>query len=148
MRSVYLAGPISGCSYKGCTEWRTEAIETLAQWGILGRSSMRAKEYLQNEVDLKAADYEQPLSTNKAIVTLDRFDVMDSDMVLLYLKGATKVSIGTCIEIGWADAFRKPTVLVIEPEGNPHDHGMVKECCGYRVDNLVSGLKICRAVLA
>jgi NTP pyrophosphatase (non-canonical NTP hydrolase) len=29
--TVYLAGPISGCSYDGCTEWRTFAKERLAE---------------------------------------------------------------------------------------------------------------------
>ena len=36
------------------------------------------------------------------------------DVVLMYLIGAKKVSIGTMIEAGWADAYRKPVVLVLE----------------------------------
>jgi hypothetical protein len=36
--------------------------------------------------------------------------------------------------------LRKPIVLAMEPEGNPHEHGMIRECCTYRVSDLEDAL--------
>ena len=49
MKTVYLAGPISGLDYNGCNDWRKKAIEQLAKEGIKGISPMRYKEYLSKE---------------------------------------------------------------------------------------------------
>ena len=39
----------------------------------------------------------------KGIVTRDRWDVAKADVVLMNLVGATQVSIGTMVELGWAE---------------------------------------------
>jgi nucleoside 2-deoxyribosyltransferase len=80
-------------------------------------------------------------------MTRDRYDVMSSDVVLFNLLGTTTVSIGTCIEFGWADAFRKPVVLVMEPEGNLHDHPMVREAAGYIVPTLDEAVQVLDCIL-
>src|SRR5260221_181803 len=46
MKTVYLAGPITGLDYAGATDWRNEAKLQLALEGITGLSPMRGKEYL------------------------------------------------------------------------------------------------------
>ncbi len=58
-----------------------------------------------------------------------------------------KISIGTVIELGWADAYRKPVILVMEKEDNPHDHPMVREIAGYYVNTLTAGLELTIALL-
>lgn len=150
---VYLAGPIKGLHYNEATEWRETAIKWLAENGIDGMSPMRAKTYLKGLTDVggqKLADQYQhmPLSTMKAIVTRDRNDCMKCDMVIMYLKGAKTASLGSVMEVAWADAARVPVVLVMEKDGsNVHEHGMIRETCGFHVETLEEALQVCRAVL-
>lgn len=145
---VYLAGPITGLSFGDATDWRDGAVKWLTDVNIEALSPMRWKRYLEKERDLKAEGYAQfPLSSPKGITTRDRFDSMRVDVLLVNLLGAAKVSIGTCMELGWADAARVPIIAVIESAGNPHDHAMVNEVVGFRVPTLEAGLQIARAIL-
>ncbi len=144
---VYLAGAISGLTYDQSEDWRDQAIDKLAGKNISGFSPLRAKDYLRDVGNIEQSYTINPLSTDRGIITRDRWDVMTADAVLFYLIGATRVSIGTCIEFGWADAFRKPTVLVMEKEGNIHDHPMVREVSGFRVETLDEGIKILDHIL-
>jgi nucleoside 2-deoxyribosyltransferase len=150
--TVYLAGPIRGLNYDSATQWRELAKAALAEQGIDGMSPMRAKSYLAKEADVgggKLADsYSQfPLSTMKAIVTRDRKDCMRSDMVIMNLLGATTVSIGSVMEVAWADAARVPVVLVMEKTGNLHEHGMIRETCGFHVETIEEAIRVVCAVL-
>lgn len=63
------------------------------------------------------------------------------------LVGAERVSIGTMIEAGWADAFRKPVVLAIE-EGNMHHHAMLEHISGWIVSDLDQAIDVTKALLA
>lgn len=147
---IYLAGPITGCSWSGATSWREEVSKRLAAYSIDTASPMRWKRYLSGENKI-ADEYDtHPLSTGKGIVCRDRNDVKRCDAVLMYLSGAEKVSIGTMIEVGWADAFGKPLIVVMEePRGvydqineahhtikNPHEHGMVTTLASFVVQDL------------
>lgn len=147
---VYLAGPITGCSYKGCTDWREWAKAELLRYNIQGVSPMRAKEYLAHLEDISAdgKDYHHlsVLSLPSGIVTRDRFDCQRCDIVLANLLGATRVSVGTMIEFGWADAARRPLVVVMEKEGNPHEHAMVRQMAGYVVETLEEALHVVKAI--
>lgn len=148
--TVYLAGPISGLSYEGATDWRNDVCVELAEFGITGLSPMRHKEYLLGETTLADAYDDDPLkalSTSKAITTRDRWDCQRADLVLMNLAGATKVSIGSMIEIGWADAARVPIVGVLG-EDDLHYHAMVRECLGWVVPTLEEAVDITIAVLA
>lgn len=144
---VYLAGPITGLNYDGCTNWRDKVKEDLAVFNVDGASPMRGKAYLQGTGPIGDAYAETILSTEQAIMARDRYDVMSSDMVIFNFLGASRVTIGTCIEVGWADAFRKPSVLVIEETGNIHDHAMVRQACGWRVTNLDDAVRVVAATL-
>ena len=135
---VYLAGPISGTSYGDSTEWRR--IATLGIYPHQAVSPMRGKTYLSSE-DAIADSYDTPLSCSKGIITRDRWDVMRCDILLANVLGARKVSIGTMMELAWADAFRKPVVLVME-EGNPHDHAFVREIAGFWLADLDAAVDI------
>jgi nucleoside 2-deoxyribosyltransferase len=152
--SVYLAGPITGLTYADGAEWREVAKAALDDAGIDGFSPLRMKQYLEAFGVLEAKDqdgkynYEgaHPLSSDKGIMARDRNDVMRRDLTIANLLGAEKVSIGTCIEIGWADAYRKPLILVMEDD-NVHRHAMAEEAAGYRVHTLDEAIEIAKAVL-
>ena len=143
---IYLAGPITGLSYDNCTNWRDYAKEILAP-EVHGYSPMRCKDYLSHLESIDFSFEDIPLSTGKAILARDYYDVSTCDIILVNLLGATTVSIGTVLEIGYAHAHRKPIVLVMEKEGNVHEHPMITEAAGFRVDSLESGLQLCKAIL-
>ncbi len=143
--TVYLAGPITGTSYETCTNWRAEVAKKLPSY-IHAVSPMRDKEYLSTERAI-SNDYPTPLSCQKGITARDRFDVMSRDAILVNLLGAERVSIGTVMEIAWADAMRKPIIVCMEPF-NIHQHAMIKEVASFVVDNLDDAIKIAKTVLS
>lgn len=145
--TVYLAGPIAGQTYAGCTDWRQRAADYLLRCGFAVASPMRFKQFLSKMTVMHGNAVEgNPLTTAKGICTRDRNDVAKCDVVLMNLLGAKIVSIGTMVELGWADAHRKPVVVVMEP-GNIHEHCFVRELAGYIVPDLDAGLEVVRAIL-
>ena len=145
-KRVYLAGPIKGLVYNDVMSWREYAKVELAKYGIVGVSPFRAKEHLNHGEILKEPD-DNIISCQKGLTVRDRWDVMHCDLLLANFLGAKEVSKGTMIEYGWADAFRKPIITVIEKEGNVHDHPIVREITGFRVENLEEGLDVVRKIL-
>lgn len=143
---VYLAGPISGLTYEGAQEWREE-FRTKIHPSIECYSPLRGKEYLTMRGPLEGSYDEFPLSSDRGITERDRFDCTGSELVVCYLLGATRISIGTMIELGWADANRIPVVLVMEKQGNLHDHPMVRQTSSFRVDNVEDARRIAEIVL-
>lgn len=146
MASVYLAGPISGLSYDGAQDWRAAAADRLKVAGIGSFSPLRGKEYLRAMGILEGSYDIHPLSTAQGITNRDRFDVCRADLILANLYGAERISIGTVIELGWADIARTPVVGVWE-DGNVHDHPMVSQIVGWHAANLTEGLDIVEAIL-
>jgi nucleoside 2-deoxyribosyltransferase len=144
---VYLAGGISGLSWEEATAWRVEACHSLSEFGILGLSPLRAKSYLLSKTSIADHYNEHVLSTQKGITTRDRWDCQRSSVVLFNLVGAKTVSIGTCIEYGWADAARVPIITCMEP-GGLHDHAMVREVSGFIVPTLEEGIETVKALLS
>lgn len=151
---VYLAGPITGLSYGATTDWRQTCIDHLKFFGIQGLSPMRGKEYLSvsKSIDDNYNDGETALvavmSGQRGIYARDKFDCERADVVLVNMLGAQRVSIGTVMEIAWAAASNTPVVLVMEKEGNIHEHSMLREACAFRVENLDDALNVTTAILA
>jgi nucleoside 2-deoxyribosyltransferase len=154
-KTVYLAGPISGCTWGEATDWREEVRNQLLRSGIKAVSPLRAKVYLRecgpikdhytdDDIDVDAFTN---MSTPRGITTRDRFDCLNTNVLFVNLLGAERVSIGTCMEIAWADANRIPSVIVMEPEDNLHDHAMINECTGFRVSTIREGIEIVKAIL-
>lgn len=151
MSKVYLAGPIAGLTYDGAEDWRSYARTKLAEAGIEGFSPLRAQEYLRRVGTLSNHGHDRDdmscMSTSRGITTRDRFDATTCDAMLVNLLDATKVSIGTMIELGWADAHRIPTVVAI-PEGvHPHHHMMVEELTGFSVRSLDEAIHVLKSIL-
>ena len=143
---VYLAGPVIGLDYKGCTNWREYAKNELNKYNIIGVSPMRFKEHRNdNKIILDSDD--SIMECDAGITSRARFDVMTCSVFLANLLGANAVSRGTMIEYGWADAFRKPIITVIEKNGNLHDRPLIREITGFRVDSLEEGLEVVRRIL-
>ncbi len=153
--SVYLAGPISGLSYDGCTSWRDYAIKRLAEHGIRGWSPMRAKEALAALTVISGHGNEYsdkgPFATARGVMTRDHFDCTRCDVVLTNFTEATKVSIGTVMEIAWCFPLRKPVILA-SPKSGPvfelHNHMMVNEAIGFHVETLDEAINTAIAILS
>lgn len=152
-KSVYLAGPITGLTYDGGNEWREEVRLDLAKAGITAFSPLRAKNFLREIGVLDSAGTPEskyiglnPLSDPKGITTRDRFDCTRCDLVLMNLLGAERISVGTMIEAGWADAARRPIVVAME-EDNVHRHAMLNEVAGFIVPTLAEAVAVVKAVL-
>lgn len=148
---VYLAGPITGLSYDGAEDWRRFAKVRLASSGIKAVSPLRAKEYLRavpGALTGTGEEYQHlgVLSTPRGVMTRDRYDATRCDALLVNLIGADRVSIGTVMEIAWADLCRTPIVVAIEPRGNPHEHMMIAEAIGFRVPSIDEALHVVRAI--
>ena len=151
---VYLAGPIGGLTYAGCTGWRDYALKFLAENGIKGLDPMRAKSFLKpiatdRPFTCNGDNYaiQSPLSSNRGITTRDRWDATRCDVLLANFLGCKQASLGTAMEIAWADAKRIPIVAVIEKDDPYHNHGMILDCLGYRVETLEEALHIIVAIL-
>ena len=165
---VYLAGPITGLSYEGATDWREYAKRALAP-EVIGVSPMRGKEYLAHLKDIGGTPDEhymrlQAMSTPKGITNRDRWDCKTCDAILMNVLGATKASVGTMIEAGWANAYGVPVVLVIEAEGkmlnpatqpspdpallpvNPHYHSILDQIAAFSVPTLEEAIHILKTM--
>lgn len=149
-KKIYLAGPISGLTYAGAQTWRDSFARSIDP-RIDCYSPLRGKEYLSMRGPLEGSYNEYPLSTDQGITTRDRYDCMGADLVVFNLLGCTgpdaRVSIGTMIELGWADAARNPSILIMEKEGNVHEHPMLRQTTQFRVENFVDAIKLAEIIL-
>lgn len=161
---AYLAGPITGCSFDGCVDWREYVVKKLPP-EIIGLSPMRGKTYLEGlEKIADAYSYDSKtgyetvkrtrathlsgvMSCSRGIITRDFNDCRRADVLIVNFLSAEKVSIGTVMEIAWAKAFNVPVILVMEEKGNPHEHAMISECVGFRVKNLDEAVDVATMLL-
>ena len=146
-KSVYLVGPITGLSYDGATDWRQYAKSFLSHRNIAALNPMRGKDYLLQETSIEDKYDKHVMSTSRGIMTRDYFDCMNAGVILANFLGAKKASIGSAMECAWAYVNHTPLIVCMEESGNPHDHAMIREATGYRVESLDEGLKIAAAIL-
>jgi nucleoside 2-deoxyribosyltransferase len=130
MMNVYLAGPITGCSYEETVGWRNDVIDQLADNGINAYSPMRGKDFLLDVEEVADCYDEEIRATSKAITKRDKWDCDRADVLLVNLLDAERISIGTMIELGWASRDSKPVILAMTDK-SIHQHPMVREIAMY-----------------
>lgn len=147
--TVYLSGPITGQTYEDARfGWRTTLAAQLEP-GIKVLSPMRHEGHLAEiQGGLEKHYPDHFFSGSKIIFEKDRLDIKRSDIVLVNLLGATRVSIGTVSEIGMAYEQGKQIILVIEDEGNIHDHPFVTVPAALRLNNLDEAIYAINALLS
>jgi len=171
-KSVYLAGPITGLTYgKARHGWREEFALMLPEH-IIPVSPMRDKDTLIGVDEMRGDPYmylNDALYAPSGVITRDRNDVRTCDVVVACFLGAIdRPSIGTAVEFGWADAYRKPLVMVVEDDPNRptvdkdgistlvvnhgkkrniHLHAFLTEIAGFRTNNLEEAAQIVRCLL-
>lgn len=147
-KRIYAAGPISGLTYdQAANGWRARLMELLPEFEIM--SPMRGKEFLASkEGKLFGAYDEHPISTKAGILGRDRNDVKTCDlMVACFLEDEGHTSMGTSMEFGWADAWRKPVILVAEKDNLHRMHPMLNGASTYTVETLEEAADLARLLL-
>lgn len=144
---VYLAGPITGCTHAECTDWRHDWVYDLSDEGIICFSPMRAKAYLAEWHKIPGGVPDSLLSGERQIMSRDHFDCNRADVLVVNVLGAKVASIGTAMEAAWAFHRHVPQVWIIEPEGNPHDHAMLRQCMNFRTTNQDDAKHVVRSIL-
>jgi hypothetical protein len=145
-KALFLAGPLTGISYGDALEWRTY-VERRLPPDVIAYSALRGKEYVANEAVLRDAYPGHLLSTPQGTITRDRFDVSRCDALFVNFLRADRVSIGTIMEMAWADAWRIPIILVME-DGNIHDHAFVRQVAAFITDDLDEAIRTAVNVVA
>ena len=107
---------------------------------------MRGKKFLKNAGELGKEGYAHPIASQKGVMSRDYNDVKRADALLVYLKGAEKVSIGTVMEMSWAYGTRTPVIAVMESD-DIHRHLMLDETCSYIVDDLEMAVRLTESLL-
>jgi len=146
-RAVYLSGPITGVSERTARGWRQHVIDRLAP-ALIGVDPTRnaIDTTIVSQVQLDDAARLKHLRHGKEILERNRNDLARCDLVLANLLGAERASIGAIGEIFWADAFRKPVIIVRESSGNIHDHGMVNAIAAQTFDDLDAAIDKINAI--
>jgi len=142
---IYLSGPMKGLEYGKAEGWRLYAAERLKDaFEVL--TPMRGEEGLKRRGTIQDVMPENLFGTDQGITVRDRNDILRSDVLLVNLKGATEVSVGTVAEIFWADILRKPIILVMEP-GNVHNHPLIRSVAGFIERDLDKAIDIARVLV-
>jgi len=147
-RTVYLAGSIYGCNKGEAQDWRRDVKERLASCNIMGISPLRCEPLVGERYGVS---YEDPrFGTPRAIASKNFFDVQASDMTLCYMPAVLnerRLSIGTLLELGWAHALGKPTILVTD---YPLllDHPVVQANASWILGTMDEAVDVCCGILA
>jgi nucleoside 2-deoxyribosyltransferase len=108
--TVYLAGPIEGCTDEEIFIWRNEAKDLLFD-GVRGISPTRME-----------------LLDPSAVITQNYMDIKTCDVVLAYLPKCIsdrRCSYGTICEVAWAYSHQTPVVIVSD-DPYIHEHPVLK----------------------
>lgn len=124
---IYLVGPITGLSYSQVMDRYRAQFSLLKSYGYQPICPMVGKDYLKNERVLHGLGYTNPTSTGRAIKGRDRWMVKQADILLADFTDSEVASIGSCMELAWADILGKHVIAVI-PEVNVHRHAFIIEC--------------------
>lgn len=147
-KKIYLAGPITGLTWDQTEGWRDRFIASLKDTApnVEAFSPLRDKMHQLQQVEVIQDNYPGTLfASSKAIMSRDFFDVQTSDAIVANFTGASKVSIGTVMEVAWGYQRRIP-VIVIAEKGNIHEHSMMSEASNWWVHSEEEALEVVRAL--
>ena len=115
MKTVYLAGPITGLTYEQATIWRNNAKTVLRSKGY------RCIDPMEGEADTLNEHHPDLHRRVSEIVHLDKYYVDQSDIIFVNFEHYDeKMSVGTISELAWAWSNGSIIVAVV-PDGCPYD---------------------------
>lgn len=75
-------------------------------------------------------------------------DLSESMRVIIeFVQGISMASIGSVAELAWAQHLHKPVVLIMEKEGNVHDHAFVNQMASHRAYDIGEGVEWVKRIL-
>ena len=146
-QTVYLAGPIMGCTRTEANDWRIEFARQLADNDIRGVSPLRCEPLIGERYSMEYAD--PKFGTARAIGAKNMFDVRQCTMTLAYIPMpdiGQFHSLGTISELAWAAILGKPTILVSN-DAFILDHPVLGANAGWLLENLDDALEVIVGVL-
>lgn len=133
---VYLGGPIRGLTYEDAIGWRNDAIKRLGDIGISCYSPMRNKEKIAG-VDKIGDSYENLKGySSKEIFERDKFEVVNSDILLFNFLNKKVSIIGSLFELAWGHLLGKYCVVVVDKDSIYAKHPFVKESASIMFEDL------------
>jgi nucleoside 2-deoxyribosyltransferase len=106
LETVYLGGPINGCTDEEANGWRDEAKAELERRGLKWKDPMD-RDYRGREMEPGIAE---------AIVELDKQDIGGCDVLLM---NCPKPSWGTAMEILYGHSIGKEVIVVLPESVTP-----------------------------
>ncbi len=146
-QTVYLAGPIMGCTRTEANDWRIEFARQLADNDIRGVSPLRCEPLIGERYSIEHAD--PKFGTARVIGAKNMFDVLACNMTLAYIPMppiGSFHSFGTMCELSWAKMAQKPTILVSN-DAFILDHPVLGANAGWLLENLEDALEVIVGVL-
>jgi hypothetical protein len=145
MPSVYLAGPMLGTTKDQMLQWRLHAIKRFCP--VIAFSPLRGFQHLlADDGHMPPGQEGHPLLDPQAFTRRDFWDVRRHDALLCNFMGATRVSIGSCMEIAVARERHKYITVVME-QNNIHRYSMILDSASLVVDHLDQGIELTKAAL-
>jgi nucleoside 2-deoxyribosyltransferase len=141
--SLYMAGPITGCTYDGAVNWRNLFASMLPEVNCI--SPMRSKAFLEQDGILGPCG-QHPLTTEQGIFTRDLYDVRRCDLLIANFLNCPCVSIGTVFEIAIAYELHKPIITIMEKE-NIHVHPFIEAAQGFTTSSIDAAAELVRAII-
>lgn len=146
--SIYLCGPITGMSYGEARFGQRKAFADLIDERIDIFSPMRQEGHLAEIQKISDKPYDSNvMSSSRGIVAKDKLDVQRATLIVANFLGAKIISVGSLIELGWANAWDKPVMIIMEKEGNPHDRFFLTEMADFRTDSVSEAAHMANALL-
>ena len=149
-KTVYLAGPILGMTKQGANDWRKYVAGQLKDHNIIGISPLRCEPLIGERY---GANYEADpkFGTSRAIASKNILDVQMCDVTFAYFPKEARleaghISYGTLIELGWANGFRKPIILVSD-DPEVINHPVVNAAAGWVLPTLEDGIDVVIGIL-
>lgn len=143
---IYLAGPITGGSYKQVTGWRREVFQQLLPYGVRCFSPMRQKEHLI-DMDSIPATTDGYCCAVQEVMARDFNDCITSDLLFVNLLGTETISVGTAMELAWAYYLHIPVVVCVESTNIHLKHPMISEAIKVRASTLNEGISKAKTFL-
>lgn len=155
-KKLYMCGPITGLTYNESLEYRKHLEERLQDLGFETFCPMRGKAFLEQDMGNKklpnsfahTKNSHLPFVNEQSIFMRDRFDVLNSDMIIAnFLPVETVeienqiVSIGSVFEIAWAMDYNIP-VIAIMTKNNIHQHLFIRRACMEIVPDLETAINV------
>lgn len=142
---VYAVGPVTGLGFDQANEWREYADEKLQPRIRIINPLRGQRQWVKTSIILEC-DNDHSRTSAPALARYSKFDVKRCDAILANFLEAQMVSRLSLVEIGWANAFDKPIVVVMEKD-NIHYHEVFVDICGIVVKSLDEGIEILKTLL-